>query len=324
MKLGEGYGIVVLSAPMRGAARRRADCSDPWLRRVIRSHHLTQPHPRGEGAAAAIRAALADAQLQGDAIGLIAAHATGTPDNDAGEYNAYASVFAAGLPSIPVVALKSHVGHTLGGAGAVELILAASALRDQIVPATANTRPTDVEFPDLSLAVGAPRPAKIGATLNTSLGFGGANACVILARHAMTRRREPERREVCISGIGVVLPARSATRHLFVCLRKRHRDQSGTAGTFPKPNTFIFSTPGAVRRMSDYVKLTLASATLAFADAGVSDDSSFASLCPGILGSTHAGAAYCVSYYEQIVREGMAAANPMLFAEGVPNSAART
>src|SRR5205085_2868626 len=81
----------------------------------------------------------------------------------------------------PVVGFKSHLGHTLGGAGAVELILSAMALRDQIVPACANISAADLEFAGLNVSVGAAKPAKIRATLNTSLGFGGANTCVVLA-----------------------------------------------------------------------------------------------------------------------------------------------
>lgn len=323
MKLGEGYGIVVLerseNAKSRGVELVAAilgcgESSD--------AHHLTQPHPRGEGAAAAIRAALADANSPRDAIGLIAAHATGTPDNDAGEYNAYASVFESSLRNIPVVALKSHIGHTLGGAGAVELILSASALRDQTVPATANTKASDVEFPDLSLVTGAPVPAKIDATLNTSLGFGGANACVILARSATSTRPTLQRHDVCISGIGVVLPGAIGNDSFIGLLQEKPPGPIRDAGNIPESQYIHLLNARRVRRMSDYVKLTLAAASLAFADAGVTGDSAFASSCPGILGSTHAGAAYCVSYYQQIVREGMAAANPMLFAEGVPNSAA--
>ena len=74
--------------------------------------------------------------------------------------------------------------------------------------------------------------------------------------------------------------------------------------------------------MSEYVKLTLAAATLALADAGVTGDEQFAADCAAVLGTTHAGAGYCVDYYKRIVEQGMAAANPMLFAEGVPNAAA--
>jgi 3-oxoacyl-(acyl-carrier-protein) synthase len=74
--------------------------------------------------------------------------------------------------------------------------------------------------------------------------------------------------------------------------------------------------------MSDYVKLSLAATSLAFADAGVTDVPSFAASCSAILGSTHGSANYSRDYYRQIVTDGIPAANPMLFAEGVPNAAA--
>jgi 3-oxoacyl-[acyl-carrier-protein] synthase II len=74
--------------------------------------------------------------------------------------------------------------------------------------------------------------------------------------------------------------------------------------------------------MSDYVKLTLAATALACREAGVEGNHEFLESCSVILGSTHGAASYCHSYYKQIVEQGIAAANPMLFAEGVPNAAA--
>ncbi|HTL30923.1 MAG TPA: beta-ketoacyl synthase N-terminal-like domain-containing protein, partial [Tepidisphaeraceae bacterium] len=75
-------------------------------------------------------------------------------------------------------------------------------------------------------------------------------------------------------------------------------------------------------RMSDYVKLTLAATALACKDAGVDGNAEFLESCSVILGSAHGAANYCHSYYKQIVEQGISAANPMLFAEGVPNAAA--
>src|SRR5205807_2432684 len=77
-----------------------------------------------------------------------------------------------------------------------------------------------------------------------------------------------------------------------------------------------------VRRMSDYVKLSLAAAVLCLRDAGVAENAAFIESCAAILGTTHGSSNYSETYYRQIVQEGIAAANPMLFAEGVPNAAA--
>jgi 3-oxoacyl-[acyl-carrier-protein] synthase II len=322
MKLGEGYGIVVLERA-EDAERRGATA----LAQVLGcgessdAHHLTQPHPQGEGAAAAIRAAIASAGIEPPAIDLIAAHATGTPDNDAAEHAAFAAVFGAKLAGTPMVAFKSHVGHTLGGAGAVELILSVMALRSGVIPPTANVTPPQLEFADVNLSTTS-QAASIRATLNTSLGFGGANTCVILAPPAPARAAgNAKRREVFITGIGVVLDGAVGADALLERLKSPPAAVADT-GNIDDANFIHLLNARRVRRMNSYVKLSLAAAALAVRDAGVAADPAFAASCPALLGTTHGGAGYCNDYYRQIVAEGLGAANPMLFAEGVPNVAA--
>ncbi len=346
MKLAEGYGVVVLEraedASRRGhkALAQILGCGES-----ADAHHLTQPHPRGEGAARAVAAALESSRITPAEIDLIAAHATGTPDNDAGEFAALSSTFGQDLSRVPVVGFKSHLGHTLGGAGAVELILSAMALRDQVVPPCANVREQDVEFAGLTLATGHAKPARIRATLNTSLGFGGANTCIVLraptdpvpggvsnetrvesrgsspAKHSGSARGL--KRTVFITGIGVVLPGaignEAFARHIT--------DPSPRRVTQDAPSiddgqiAHLLNAP-RVRRMSGYVKLSLAATALAFQDAGVDADGGFGEDCSAVLGSTHGSANYSRDYYAQIVKEGIPSANPLLFAEGVPNAAA--
>jgi 3-oxoacyl-[acyl-carrier-protein] synthase II len=328
MKLAEGYGIVVLELEP-DAARRGAKVLATVLGygESADAHHLTQPHPEGEGAARAIRDALTDAQLQPGDIDLIAAHATGTPDNDAGEFAALSAVFGEQLPRIPVVAFKSHLGHTLGGAGAVELILSAMALQEQVVPACVNVIRGDVDFPSLNLATCKPRPSRIRATLNTSLGFGGANTCVILGRAPSAPRSSPTIRrpqalqQVFITGIGVVFPG-IVGNEAFVRRLAEPADRETDNGNVAEADIANLLNARRVRRMSDYVKVSLAAAALCMRDAGLEDVPRFMESCAAILGTTHGSATYSEGYYRQIVNEGMAAANPMLFAEGVPNAAA--
>jgi 3-oxoacyl-[acyl-carrier-protein] synthase II len=328
MKLAEGYGIVVLERADE-AQRRGANILATVLGygESADAHHLTQPHPKGEGATRAIRDALADAKVEPDAIGLIAAHATGTIDNDAGEYAAFSAVFGDCLPSIPVVAFKSHLGHTLGGAGVVELILSAMALRDQIIPACVNVSADQIGFPGLNLATEKRRPGKIAATLNTSLGFGGANTCMILGPAPIKQSgilnppRPTALNEVFITAIGVVFPG-------IIGNDAFARRLSGPAGidvdtgNVCEADIADLLNARRVRRMSDYVKVSLAAAALCIRDAGIEDVPQFMSSCAAILGTAHGSSTYCESYYRQIVNEGIAAANPMLFAEGVPNAAA--
>jgi 3-oxoacyl-[acyl-carrier-protein] synthase II len=330
MKLAEGYGILVLERAS-DAARRHASPLATILGwgESADAHHLTQPHPEGDGAARAVEQAIRRAGLTAADIDLIAAHGTGTPDSDASEHAAFCRVFGDRLPGIPVVAFKSHLGHTLGGAGAVELALSALAVRDQIIPACVNVTADDVEFANLNLVVGQARRGRLRHTLNSSLGFGGANTCVILGAPPVAAARvggsvhRPAKREVFITGIGVILPGIVGNEALQARLRDTHR-AALEHDTGPVPEAAMDGLLNArrVRRLSDYVKLTLAATTLACRDAGIEDLPEFAGGCAAVLGTTHGSCNYSVSYYTQIVKEGIFAANPMLFAESVPNGGA--
>jgi 3-oxoacyl-[acyl-carrier-protein] synthase II len=321
MKLAEGYGIVVLERASDAHARgARGIATVLGSGESADAHHLTQPHPAGDGAARAMEQALASAGLGPGDIDLVAAHATGTPDNDAAEVAALSRVFGTDLPRVPVVAFKSHLGHTLGGAGAVELILAATAMTEQIVPACANVAADDVEFAGLNLATGASTPAKIRATLNTSLGFGGANTCVILGdRDTDGGSLALPLRDVFITGVGVVLPGAIGNEAF---LRRLASAGDPAGGGIADADIAPLLNARRVRRMSEYVKLSLAATGLCLQDAGVADVPAFAQTCAAVLGTTHGSTNYCEQYYGQIVREGVLAANPLLFAEGVPNAAA--
>lgn len=328
MKLAEGYGILVLERSS-GASRR----GTPALATVLGfgesadAHHLTQPHPEGEGAVRAVRAALASAGITPGDIGLIAAHATGTPNNDASEHAAYASVFGEALSGIPTVAFKSHLGHCLGGAGAAELILSAMAMRDQTAPPTANLAGASREFPAIALIDGAARPSAIRCTLNTSLGFGGANTCVVLGRASEAPAPEespPQRRleEVLITGIGVVFPGVIGSEALVGRLKGSAGDPvRADTGAVSEEQIQSLLNVRRARRVSDYSKLVLAAAGLAYRDAGIEDAPAFGAECAAILGTMLGSMGYSEVYYRQIVADGVGAANPMLFAEGVPNAA---
>ena len=329
MKIAEGYGIVILEratdAVRRGApiAAVLAGCGES-----ADAHHLTKPHPEGRGALAAMRQAINQAGIQPHDLGMIAAHATGTPDNDAAEYQAISGLLASELPRIPVVAFKSLLGHTLGGAGAVELILSTLALRDQIVPACANVATEDIEYSDLNLTARSPRPRDINSTLNTSLGFGGANTCVVLTRPGDSRPHiqgtlEHPAPEVWITGIGILLPGAIGPGAF---LQRAHLSNNSELHCPPPPiadpDLATLLHAQRVRRFSPYVKYTLAAAGLAVRDACLSDHPEELVLASAVLGTMHGSPSFCCEYYTQIVRDGARAANPVLFAEGVPNAAA--
>jgi 3-oxoacyl-[acyl-carrier-protein] synthase II len=141
-------------------------------------YDLVAPHPEGEGAARAIGAALRDAGLSPTDIGHVNAHATSTPVGDTAEA---AAILSALGEHVLVSATKSQTGHLLGAAGALEAVFTVLALREQIVPATAN-----LEDPDDDAAVQAldivrnePRRTTLHAAVNDSFGFGGHNMALV-------------------------------------------------------------------------------------------------------------------------------------------------
>ncbi len=144
------------------------------------SHHLTQPHPEGDAALAAMNAACESAKVVPEQIHYINAHGTGTPLNDVAEAAAINRWAGDKAKDIPVSSTKSSIGHLLGAAGAVEAWICLMALREQWMPATSTLETLDpvCKFP----VVTQPREAKLDCVLTNSFGFGGANATLILRR----------------------------------------------------------------------------------------------------------------------------------------------
>jgi 3-oxoacyl-[acyl-carrier-protein] synthase II len=177
--LGEGAAALVLERA--DAARARGATVHARLAGAggtADGYDLVAPHPEGEGAARAITAAVRDAGLTPADIGHVNAHATSTPVGDTAEAAAIRSTLG---EQVLVTATKSQTGHLLGAAGALESVFAILALRDQVVPATAN-----LDDPDDDAAVQAldivrrePRKASFSAAVNDSFGFGGHNIALV-------------------------------------------------------------------------------------------------------------------------------------------------
>ncbi len=143
------------------------------------AHHITQPST--EGAARAMRAALADAGFRPDAIGYINAHGTGTLANDATETAAIRQVFGAHAGRLAVSSTKSMHGHTLGAAGAIEAVATLYALRDGMLPPTANYNEPDPAC-DLDVIPNTARECAVEFALSNSFAFGGLNAVLAFRR----------------------------------------------------------------------------------------------------------------------------------------------
>jgi 3-oxoacyl-[acyl-carrier-protein] synthase II len=142
------------------------------------AHHIVAPQPDGVMAARCMRAAIDDAGLPADAVGHVNAHGTSTPFNDAAEAQAVADVFGPGR--IATTATKGVVGHLLGASGAFEAAVSLMCAADGLVPPVANLAAgehTDL----LDLVVEEPRRIRPAPVVSNSFGFGGHNACLVLA-----------------------------------------------------------------------------------------------------------------------------------------------
>jgi 3-oxoacyl-[acyl-carrier-protein] synthase II len=182
LTLGEGAAVLVLEELERARARGATILAvlAGWGM-TADAHHMTAPHPEGDGAARAMRAALADAQLPADAVGYVNAHGTGTPHNDAAETLALKAVFGTRAPSVPVSSIKSMVGHTLGAAGAIEAVASVLTLTLELVPPTVHLRTVDPAF-GLDYVPGSARRLAVAAVLSNSFAFGGNNTTLAFTR----------------------------------------------------------------------------------------------------------------------------------------------
>ena len=174
--LGEGAAMLILE-PMEKALNRGARIYGEIVGFGMSSDagHITSPTLHGP--VSAIRAALSDAQLAPEQIGYINAHGTGTQTNDATETKAIREVFGKHADKLAVSSTKSMHGHALGAAGALEAVATVMAMREKIIPPTANYTTPDPEC-DLDVVPNQARPAEIEFSLSNSFAFGGLNAVV--------------------------------------------------------------------------------------------------------------------------------------------------
>ena len=180
MILGEGGAMLVLE-PLDAAVARGARIHAEILGFGMSSDasHITQPS--AEGAARAMRAALRDGGLQPEQIGYINAHGTGTAANDISETAAIRAVFGAHVDRLAVSSTKSMHGHALGAAAALECLATVLALRDGVLPPTANFNERDPDC-DLDVIPNTAREAQVEWALSNSFAFGGLNAVLALRR----------------------------------------------------------------------------------------------------------------------------------------------
>jgi 3-oxoacyl-[acyl-carrier-protein] synthase-1 len=141
------------------------------------AYHMSSPHPEGRGARVAMQKALAVAALTPEQIDYINFHGTGTPSNDESEARAVAAALG---ERVPGSSTKGATGHTLGAAGALEAVICALALREQLLPAGVNTKEVDPKL-QVNYQLRS-HPAPLRHVMSNSFGFGGSNCSLIFGR----------------------------------------------------------------------------------------------------------------------------------------------
>ncbi|GAA4898591.1 beta-ketoacyl-[acyl-carrier-protein] synthase family protein [Streptomyces coeruleoprunus] len=168
--LGEGAGVLVLERLADARARRAP------VRAVLAGYGAASGSRRPEGLERAVRAALGDAGLGPDDIDHVNADGAGTPLDDLTEARVLRRLFRGTPP--PVTAVKSVLGHAIGGAGAVEAVCTVLTLCHQAIPPTANLDRLDPDI-DLDVVTKSPRRRPVRAALSHSSGFGGQSAVLL-------------------------------------------------------------------------------------------------------------------------------------------------
>ncbi|MBG6102062.1 act minimal PKS ketosynthase (KS/KS alpha) [Micromonospora vinacea] len=182
--LGEGSAMFVLEE-LEHARRRGAQIYAELVGFASRSNafHMTGLRPDGREMAEAIRVALADARLPGDAVDYINAHGSGTKQNDRHETAAFKRSLGDHAYRTPVSSIKSMIGHSLGAIGSIEIAASALAIKHGVVPPTANLHERDPEC-DLDYVPLTAREQQTDVVLSVGSGFGGFQSAMLLARVA--------------------------------------------------------------------------------------------------------------------------------------------
>lgn len=181
MNLGEGAGALVLETEEHAARRGAVPLAELLgAGASCDAHHMTAPHPEGEGSYRALAAALADAGIEADDVTFVNAHGTGTEQNDLSESKALAALFGERFDSVPVVATKGAIGHLLGSAGAIEAVDTVLCLAGGVLHAVPGGAGAVDEACGVRLVTEPGERIPPGSVaVSTSFAFGGSNAALV-------------------------------------------------------------------------------------------------------------------------------------------------
>jgi 3-oxoacyl-[acyl-carrier-protein] synthase II len=180
--IGEGAGILILESLSHAQARHATILAEMAGYAISsEAYNIMAPMKDGEGIAHTIDLALKNSGLQIGDIDYINAHGTSTMLNDKYETMAIKRVFGEKAYQIPVSSSKSMIGHTIGAAGAIELVITVQSMLQGILTPTINLDEPDPEL-DLDYVPNQARKKEINCAVSNSFAFGGHNAVLIIKK----------------------------------------------------------------------------------------------------------------------------------------------
>ncbi len=181
--MGEGAGVVVLEELEHAKARGANILAEiKGYGATCDAYHITSPAEDGSGAATAMTFAMKDAGVEPEQVTYINAHGTSTHHNDLFETRAIRRAFGEAADKLYINSTKSMIGHLLGAAGGVEFIVCVKSILDGYIHPTVNSKEADEEC-DLNYVFGEAVETDIEYVISNSLGFGGHNASLLVAKY---------------------------------------------------------------------------------------------------------------------------------------------
>jgi 3-oxoacyl-[acyl-carrier-protein] synthase II len=326
LSLGEGSGMMVLM---------REDLAKEFGAPVIAEqlgyslsadgYHPTAPHPEGQGAGRAIKAALEFAGASPEEVAYVNSHGTGTAKNDPAETAATKVGLGDHAYKTTVSSTKSMIGHLLGAAGAVENIVTVKAIENQVAPPTANYREQDPDC-DLDYVPNEQRDVPMDVAVSNNFAFGGANASVVWAKPG-TRDSAPPLPEfdrVVITGVATLSPAGLDPSAVWNAVSEGKSAVAPENGSWVgrvdfDPSQYL---PPKERKRVDRIGLfSLIGAKLALEDAGLEVTEDNRARIGAIIGSGVGPMESMEDFSRPVFEEGAGAANPAVFPNTVWNAA---
>ncbi len=263
MSVAEGAAVLVLTACEDVPDNAIAEILGAGL--SCDAHHPSAPHPEGAGALQAMKAAIRDAHISVAEIDYINLHGTGTIDNDLSEARALNALFSNKKPLMS--SIKGAFGHSLGAAGAMEAIVSALAVSENLIPANVGC---DVPDPKLRLdPLMAPlETANVQTVLSNSFGFGGNNASVVIGS---PNRVRPSVRLEGLSPLAVLGSACLTGAGNTEMSLERVSGGKSCKGMVPDSVVTEGLSPKVIRRLKRLPRLTLSLASAAHANSGLPD-----------------------------------------------------